>query len=316
MQSDSSASHTAGYKGGLEIPGWDLFYVGKVRDLYRHPSHPNKMLMIATDRLSAFDVVMEQTIPDRGRILTHITEFWLEQFKDWMPAARITCEPSEVPDLPQEFHEELSGRLTYTHEADRVNIEIVLRAHLAGSGFREYQATGKLWDVEVPSGLQNSSKLPKVVHTPTTKAEIDEPVTWEEAIELIGDAKEAASIHAMALKIFGEASDAAAAKGIILADTKFEFGRLNGELVLIDEVMTPDCSRYWPADNVVEGQEPPSFDKEIVRAYLRSLTDWNRQAPGPNIPEDIILQTRQRYLDICEILTGSLPTHQSNLQDC
>jgi phosphoribosylaminoimidazole-succinocarboxamide synthase len=271
------------------------------------------MLMIATDRLSAFDVVMEQTIPDRGRILTHITEFWLDQFKDWMPAARITCDPAEVPDLPQEFHEQLSGRLTFTHEADRVNVEIVLRAHLAGSGFREYQATGKLWDVEVPSGLQNSSKLPQVVHTPTTKAEKDEPITWLQAIELIGDADEAAKIHKMALKIFGEASDAAAAKGIILADTKFEFGRLNGELVLIDEVMTPDCSRYWPADDIVEGQEPPSFDKEIVRAYLRTLTDWNRQAPGPNIPDEIIMQTRQRYLDICQILTGSLPTHQSDL---
>jgi phosphoribosylaminoimidazole-succinocarboxamide synthase len=312
MQSASSASDT-GYKGGLEIPGWDLFYIGKVRDLYRHPNHPKKMLMIATDRLSAFDVVMGQTIPDRGRILTHITEFWLEKFKDWMPAARITCDPAQVPDLPQEFHEQLSDRLTFTHEADRVNVEIVLRAHLAGSGFREYQATGKLWDVEVPSGLQNSSKLPEVVHTPTTKAEKDEPVTWVEAIALIGDADEAAKIHEMALKIFGEASAAAAAKGIILADTKFEFGRLNGELVLIDEVMTPDCSRYWPADGIVEGQEPPSFDKEIVRAYLRSLSDWNRQAPGPEIPQDIIQETRQRYLDICQILTGSLPTHQSNL---
>jgi phosphoribosylaminoimidazole-succinocarboxamide synthase len=313
MQSTSSASSDTGYKGGLEIPGWDLFYVGKVRDLYRHPNHPSKMLMVATDRLSAFDVVMEQTIPDRGRILTHITEYWLDKFKDWMPAARITCDPGEVPDLPTEFHEQLEGRLTFTHEADRVNVEVVLRAHLAGSGFREYQATGKLWDVDVPAGLQNSSKLPEVVHTPTTKAEKDEPITWKQAIELIGDEGEAATIHKLALKVFSEASEAAAAKGIILADTKFEFGRLDGQLVLIDEVMTPDCSRYWPADETVEGQEPSSFDKEIVRTYLRSITDWNRQAPGPHIPNDVIMQTRQRYLDICQILTGSLPTHQSNL---
>lgn len=311
MQSTSS-QQDKGYKGGIEIPGWDLFYTGKVRDLYRHPNHPKKMLMVATDRLSAFDVVMNQTIPDRGRILTHITEYWLSQFSDWMPAARITCNPKEIPDLPEEFHEALADRVTWTHEADRVNVEIVLRAYLAGSGYREYTSTGKLFDLELPEGLQNSSQLPEVLHTPTTKAEKDEPISWEEAAEIIGNEEEAQKIHSLALKIFNQASEAAASKGIILADTKFEFGRLDGELVLIDEVMTPDSSRYWPANGVIEGQEPPSFDKEIVRTYLRSVTEWNKQAPGPDIPENIIMETRKKYLDICEILTGSLPANQSN----
>ncbi|MDP7061529.1 MAG: phosphoribosylaminoimidazolesuccinocarboxamide synthase, partial [Planctomycetota bacterium] len=131
--SSSSASATEGYRGGIEIPGWDLFYTGKVRDLYRHPAHPGHMLMVATDRLSAFDVVMNETIPDRGRVLTFITEYWLQEFSDWMPAARVTCDPAEVPDLPEEFHDDLRGRLTWTREADRVNVEVVLRAYLAGS---------------------------------------------------------------------------------------------------------------------------------------------------------------------------------------
>ena len=305
--SSSPTSATEGYRGGIEIPGWELFYTGKVRDLYRHPNHPDHMLMVATDRLSAFDVVMNETIPDRGRILTHITEYWLQEFSEWMPAARETCDPAQIPDLPAANHDDLRGRVTWTKVADRVNVEVVLRSYLAGSGFREYQATGRLWDHELPSGLQNSSKLPEVLHTPTTKAEKDEPITWPEAVELIGDEGEASQIHALALRIFNEAAERAAAKDVILADTKFEFGRIDGKLVLIDEVMTPDSSRYWPADSIVPGQEPPSFDKEIVRAYLRSLSDWDRPPPPPHIPADVIAKTRGRYLDICEILTGSLP---------
>ncbi len=307
MSSMSATDHNQGYRGGLEIPGWDLFYVGKVRDLYRHPAHPGCMMMIATDRLSAFDVVMNETVPDRGRVLTHITESYLKQVADWMPAARITCNPAEIPDLPAEFHDALRGRVTWTRESDRVNVEVVLRAYLAGSGYREYAKTGRLWDHALPEGLQNSSKLPEVLHTPTTKAEVDEPISWAEAEELIGSQEEADRIHELALKLFQQASDRAAEKGVILADTKFEFGRQDGELVLIDEVMTPDSSRYWPADSVVEGQEPQSYDKEIVRAYLRSVTEWNRKAPPPTIPAEVIANTRAKYLEICQILTGSLP---------
>jgi phosphoribosylaminoimidazole-succinocarboxamide synthase len=298
---------SAGYPGGLEIPGWELFYKGKVRDLYRKPNDDQHMLMIATDRLSAFDVVMNETVPDRGRVLTHITEFWLEQVKDTIPAARISCDPAQIPGLPTEFHDAVRGRCTWTHMADRVNVEIVLRAYLAGSGFREYQATGRLWEHKLPSGLQNSSRLPEVLHTPTTKAEVDEPITWLEATELIGDKNEADRIHEVASRLFELAATRSAEAGVLLADTKFEFGKLNGDLVLIDEVLTPDSSRYWPADQLVEGQEPPSYDKEIVRAYLRSLENWNRKPPAPTIPEDIISRTRSQYLEICRILTGSLP---------
>jgi phosphoribosylaminoimidazole-succinocarboxamide synthase len=297
----------AGYPGGMQIPGWELFYKGKVRDLYRKDGDQKQMLMVATDRLSAFDVVMNETVPDRGRVLTHITEYWLEQVADTIGAARITCDPAEVPGLPEEFHDVLRGRCTWTYVADRVNVEIVLRAYLAGSGFREYKASGRLWEHELPGDLQNSSKLPSVLHTPTTKAEVDEPITWAQATELIGDQKEADVIHEVASRLFETAAARSAEAGALLADTKFEFGRLNGQIVLIDEVLTPDSSRYWPADSIVPGQEPPSYDKEIVRAYLRSLEDWNRKPPAPTIPTDIINKTRSKYLEICKILTGSLP---------
>ena len=302
---DSGAAQ--GYRGGLEIPGWELFYKGKVRDLYRRPGDREFMLMVATDRLSAFDVVMDETVADRGKVLTHITEYWLERVEDWMPAARVTTDPAQVPGLPEEFHQRLRGRATWTRVAERVNVEVVLRAYLAGSGFREYQRTGAMWDVALPAGLQNSSKLPETVITPTTKAEKDEPITWAQAVELIGDPAEAEQVRALALRIFALAADRAAEAGVVLADTKFEFGRLDGKLVLIDEVMTPDSSRYWPADRIVPGQEPPSYDKEIVRVYLRGLGGWDRKPPPPPIPAEVIARTRQQYLEICRVLTGSTP---------
>ena len=301
------ASSAEGYRGGLEIPGWELFYEGKVRDLYRRPGDDQHMLMVATDRLSAFDVVMNETVPDRGKVLTHITEYWLDRVKDWMPAARITTDPAQVPALPEEFHELLKGRATWTRVADRVNVEIVLRAYLAGSGYREYARTGAMWDVALPEGLQNSSKLPETVLTPTTKAEKDEPITWPQAVEIIGDPAEAEQVRQLALRIFAMAAERAEQAGVVLADTKFEFGRLDGQLVLIDEVMTPDSSRYWPADAIVPGQEPPSYDKEIVRAYLRGISEWNKQPPPPPIPADVIGKTREQYLEICRVLTGSAP---------
>jgi phosphoribosylaminoimidazole-succinocarboxamide synthase len=298
---------SVGYRGGLEIPDWDLYYTGKVRDLYRHPAHPGKFLMVATDRLSAFDVVMNETVPDRGRILTHITDFWVDHVSDWMPSAQITTEPSEIPDLPEEFHEPFQGRATWTRTADRVDVEIVLRAHLAGSGWREYQATGSLWENSIPQGLLNSDKLPEVLLTPTTKDEKDLPISWAEASAIIGNSEDAAKIRELSFKLFEEAADRAATRGAVLADTKFEFGRLDGELVLIDEVLTPDSSRYWPENDIVPGEEPPSWDKEIVRSYLRSLTEWDKTPPPPTIPTEIITKTRDRYLEICNILTGSIP---------
>ncbi|KAA3607801.1 MAG: phosphoribosylaminoimidazolesuccinocarboxamide synthase [Planctomycetota bacterium] len=306
----ASSSSSQGYAGGLEIPGWELFYKGKVRDLYRRPEDPGRFLMVATDRLSAFDVVMAQTIPDRGKVLTHITEYWNRRVADWLPSARISVEPEQVPGLPEAFYEPLRGRLTYTYEADRVDVEIILRAYLAGSGFREYAKTGRLWDHELPAGLANSDVLPEVLLTPTTKGDHgdhDEPISWNQSVEIIGNAEEAEKIRALSFRLFKEAGEKAAEKGVLLADTKFEFGRLNGELVLIDEVLTPDSSRYWPAGEVVSGQEPPSYDKEIVRAYLRGVSDWNRQPPPPDIPAEVLGKTRARYLEICQILTGSLP---------
>lgn len=307
MSTRPSVDPQAGYRGGLEIPGWELFYTGKVRDLYRHPAHPDHILMIATDRLSAFDVIMRETVPDRGRVLTHITEYWLQAVQATIPAARVTTDPAEVPDLPHQCFEALRGRTTWTRRAERVDVEIVLRAYLAGSGWREYEATGRMWEHALPAGLQKSSPLPGVLHTPTTKDEKDIPISWEQAIELVGNREEAEHIRRVATELFEQAAARAKGAGVLLADTKFEFGRIDGELVLIDEVFTPDCSRYWPADQVVAGEEPPSYDKEIVRAFLRSLSDWDRTPPPPTIPDEVIQRTRARYLEICRILTGSLP---------
>ncbi len=301
-----------GYRGGLRIPGWELTYTGKVRDVYRHPRHPGMALMVASDRLSAFDVVMKEIVPDRGKILTHITEYWLREVADWMPAARLTTRVAEIPDVPAEVHETLRGRSTWTRLAERVNVEVVLRGHLAGSGWREYEQTGRLWEHALPAGLKNSSRLPEVLHTPTTKAEKDEPVTWAQATEIIGSRQDAERVHALGLRIFAQAAARCAQKGVVLADTKFEFGRIGADLVLIDEVMTPDSSRFWPADQIHPGEEPPSYDKEIVRTYLRSLPDWNRKPPPPPIPAEIIAKTRSKYLEICRILTGSLPEGVSN----
>ncbi|HEX9793008.1 MAG TPA: phosphoribosylaminoimidazolesuccinocarboxamide synthase [Planctomycetota bacterium] len=306
--STGSATGASGYAGGLDIPGWELFYKGKVRDLYRRAGDAGRFLMVATDRLSAFDVVMKETVPDRGKVLTHITEYWTGQIADWLPAARITTDPAAVPGLPAEFHDRLRGRLTYTHEAERVNVEIVLRVRLAGSGWREYAETGKLWEIPLPAGLKNSSALPAVLLTPTTKSnDKDLPITWKQAIEIIGDPEDAHRIEMLAKRLFTQAATRAADRGVVLADTKFEFGRLDGELVIIDEVLTPDSSRYWPADAIVEGAEPPSYDKEIVRAYLRSLGSWNRRPPAPAIPAEILAKTREKYFEICRILTGSTP---------
>lgn len=304
-----SATHApgTGYPGGVQIPGWQLVYRGKVRDVYHHPAHPGMALMVATDRLSAFDVVMNETVPDRGKILTHITEHWLRAVESWMPAARVSVRVEDIPDLPPSTHALLRGRSTWTRLAERVNVEVVVRGWLAGSGWREYEATGRMWEHVLPAGLKNASQLPEVLHTPTTKAEKDEPITWQQAEELIGSPKEAERIHALALRIFAQAAAQCATKGVVLADTKFEFGRCDGRLVLIDEVLTPDSSRYWPADSIVPGQEPPSYDKEIVRTYLRGLKEWNRKAPPPPIPLELIAKTRRRYLEICRMLTGSLP---------
>lgn len=307
MASTCPTTAGPGFAGGMQIPGWSLAYRGKVRDVYHHPSHPGMALMVASDRLSAFDVVMKETVPDRGRVLTHITEYWLRQVSGWMPAARVTTDVEAIPDLPAGLHAALRGRSTWTRLAERLNVEVVLRGWLAGSGWREYEKTGCLWEHALPAGLKNASRLPEVLHTPTTKAEKDEPVDWAQAVELIGDARDAARVHELGLKLFRQAAEACARKGVVLADTKFEFGRVGGELVLIDEVLTPDSSRYWPADAIEAGKEPPSYDKEIVRAYLRGLKDWNRKPPPPPIPAEVIAKTRARYLEICRILTGSLP---------
>lgn len=303
----TDTNQTQGYAGGIQIAGWDLFYTGKVRDLYRHPAHPGHMLMVATDRLSAFDVVMQETVPDRGRVLTHCTDYWLDRVEGTVPSASVTTDPGAIPDLPLELHELLRGRATWTREAERINVEVVLRAYLAGSGWREYEKTGALWEHPLPAGMQKSSRLREVLVTPTTKAEKDEPIDWSEAVELVGNAEEAERMRDLAVTLFTDAAARAEQAGVVLADTKFEFGRLDGELVLIDEVLTPDSSRFWPADALVEGEEPPSYDKEIVRAYLRSLSDWDRTPPPPTIPPAVIDQTRSRYLELCQILTDGLP---------
>ncbi len=314
--SEASTAHrdrpTAGHAGGLAIPGWELVLRGKVRDLYRHPDHPGHLLLVATDRLSAFDVILRELVPDRGRVLTHVTEYWTRRVEDWLPAARVTTDVAAIPDLPAALNGVLRGRVTWTREAERLDVEIVLRARLAGSGWREYQRSGGLWGLPLPPGLRLGDPLPEVLLTPTTKSEEkDRPITWAEAVAIIGNEEDAERVRELALRLFREAAERAAAAGLVLADTKFEFGRLDGQVVLIDEVLTPDSSRYWPAAEIVPGQEPPSYDKEIVRSWLRS-SGWDFQPPPPPLPAEVVERTRNRYLEVCRALTGGEPEGLGN----
>ena len=285
---------------GTELPGIKLVNRGKVRDVY---DLGDALLFVATDRLSAFDVVMTTGIPRKGEVLTQISLFWFDLLKD-VPNHLISADVSTRPELAP-YVKDLQGRSLIARKAKVLPIECIVRGYLVGSGWKDYCKTGKVSGLELRAGYKQASKLDEPLFTPSTKAEQgehDEAISFEGVAERIS-AEKAAAIKELSLKIYTAARDYAAEKGIIVADTKFEFGEIDGKIILVDEVLTPDSSRFWPADQYVEGTSPVSLDKQFVRDYLESL-DWDKNPPAPELPASVVDKTAEKYLDAYRMLTG------------
>jgi phosphoribosylaminoimidazole-succinocarboxamide synthase len=271
---------------------------GKVREIYELDD--DRLFIVTSDRVSAFDVIMGEPIPDRGRLLTALTEFWLHDVFSDVPNHLIT---TEIPEAAKHL-DDVEGRSMVVHKGSMLPVEFIVRAYLAGSGWKEYQESGTLHGQKLPTGMQLGDKLPEALLTPSTKGELGEHdvnLTMDQAAELIG-ADVLKQAEAIALEAFNRGSQLAADRGIILADTKFEIGHIAGTLSLCDEIMTPDSSRYWESSGWSPGDVPPSYDKQILREYLETL-DWDKTAPAPPVPEDVRSQVRRRYVDIYEMLT-------------
>ena len=283
-----------------ELP---LLARGKVRDLYTAGSD---LLLVATDRISAFDHVLGSGIPDKGRILTQMSLFWFAFLDKVVPNHLIATDVEKYPALLQPYAEELRGRSMLVHRATMFPVECVVRGYLSGSGWKDYKASGSLCGIALPSGLRESDKVPEPLFTPASKSqngEHDENISFAAMVEQIG-LKDAERLRELSLTIYARASEHAASRGLILADTKFEFGVVDGRIVLADEVLTPDSSRYWPAGGYAPGGVQPSFDKQFVRDYLEEIR-WNKQAPAPMLPEQVVLKTRAKYLEALRLITGS-----------
>ena len=275
---------------------------GKVRDMYAVGD--DKMLIVASDRLSAFDVVFPDPIPEKGRVLNEMANFWFGKLGHIVPNQLTGVDPESVVKGAEE-KAQVQGRSVVVKKLKPLPIEAVVRGYIIGSGWRDYQRTGKVCGIELPKGLQQAQKLPQPVFTPATKAASghDENISFEEVVKLIGKDL-AQKVRDISIRLYKEASDYAATKGIIIADTKFEFGTdAKGNLVLIDEVLTADSSRFWPADSYKVGISPPSFDKQYVRDYLETL-DWDKTPPAPKLPPEVIAKTSQKYREALERLTG------------
>ena len=285
----------------LDLAGIPKVRSGKVREMF---DLGDSLLMVASDRISAYDVVLPNGIPLKGEVLTMFSHFWFERVADLVPNHLLAKADEPLPQAVQSHAEQIGRRAMVVKKAQPLAIECVVRGYLAGSGWKEYQKQGTVCGISLPDGLDNSSKLPEPIFTPATKAEEghDENISFEEAINIVGkDIAEQA--RELSIKIYNRGRDHAAEKGIIIADTKFEFGVFEGELILIDEVLTPDSSRFWPADLYAPGKSQPSFDKQFVRDYLETL-DWNKTPPGPELPEDIVQKTSEKYIEAYTRVTG------------
>ena len=283
-----------------EAPTLKLINRGKVRDIY---DLGDSLLFVATDRLSAFDVVMPNGIPDKGKVLTQISLFWFE-YLTGIPNHIITTDLSTIEAL-KPYVKDLQDRSIVVKKAKVLPVECIVRGYLVGSGWKDYQKTGMVSGLKLRDGYKLASKLDEPLFTPSTKAEQgehDEAISFEGVAKIIGE-DYAKTIRDMALDIYTRARDYAESRGIILADTKFEFGTIDGVVTLVDEVLTPDSSRFWPKASYVEGTSPVSLDKQFVRDYLETL-DWNKQAPGPELPEDVVSKTAAKYIEAYEVLTG------------
>jgi phosphoribosylaminoimidazole-succinocarboxamide synthase len=288
--------HTTALRGLKKI------HTGKVRDIYEIDAE--SMLIVTTDRLSAFDVVLPDPIPDKGRVLNSISNFWFARTQHIVPNHLTGRRVEEIVSDPAESAM-LADRAVIVKRLKTVPLEAVVRGYLIGSGWKDYQKSGSISGIKLPPGLRQAAKLPQTLFTPSTKAAIgdkDETISFEQAVGLVG-AQTAARVRDAAIALYEFAAGHARQRGIIIADTKFEFAQSpEGDLVLIDEVLTPDSSRFWPADTYQEGTSPPSFDKQFVRDYLETL-DWNKQAPGPKLPPEVIAKTRDKYLEALKRLT-------------
>lgn len=284
-----------------QLPGIDLWNRGKVRDIYDLGEH---LLIVATDRISAFDCVMPNGIPDKGRVLTGLSLFWFHLTEDLVPNHLVSADVAEFPPALAGAADVLRGRSMLVKRSEVVPVECVVRGYLAGSGWREYQESGTVCGHPLPAGLRQADRLPEPLFTPATKAATghDENISIARMRELVG-AETTAALQEKSLALYRRAADYAWERGIIIADTKFEFGWCDGELLLIDEVLTPDSSRFWDAAQYAPGSSPPSFDKQFVRDYLESL-GWNKEPPAPELPPDIVTQTRAKYLDAYRRLVG------------
>jgi phosphoribosylaminoimidazole-succinocarboxamide synthase len=286
-----------------EIKSLPLLSRGKVRDIYAVGD--DHLLVVTTARRSAFDVILSPAIPGKGKVLTDVSNFWFERMADIIPNQSSKLQLSEV--LPDEAERlPVEGRAIVVKRLKPLPVEAIARGYLTGSGWKDYQKTGSVCGIPLPEGLRNAERLPEPIYTPSTKADVgdhDQNISFEKTVELLGE-ELANQVRDVTLKIYSTARDFAATKGIIIADTKFEFGLDDeGNLVWIDEALTPDSSRFWPADEYVVGSNPPSFDKQFVRDYLETL-DWDKTAPGPELPEDILQKTAEKYREAQTRLTG------------
>jgi len=276
---------------------------GKVRDMY---DLGDTLLMVATDRISAFDVIMDDPIPGKGIILTQISLFWFEAMQSLVPNHVISSDVEAYPAVCQPYAQALRGRSMLVKKAEPLSIECVVRGYISGSGWKSYQQDQSVCGIKLPAGLKESDKLPEPIFTPSTKAELglhDINIDFKEAADLVGS-EVADKVKQLSLSIYKKGLEISASKGIIIADTKFEFGKIGDELILIDEVLTPDSSRFWPQETYVPGGSQKSYDKQFLRDYLESI-DWDKKPPPPHLPEDVISSTIRKYREALEKLTGN-----------
>lgn len=285
-----------------DFPGLKLMARGKVRDIY---DLGDKLLLVTSDRISAFDVIMNEPIPDKGFVLTQISAFWFRQMEDIVKNHIISIDVADFPAECQPYAEVLKGRSMLVKKAKPLPVECIVRGYVSGSGWKDYKATGAISGIKLPAGLKESERLPEPIFTPSTKAELgshDENISFQQMIELCGP-KLAEQARDYTLRIYSRARDLADQKGIIIADTKFEFGVYDGELIIIDECMTPDSSRFWPKDQYRPGGQQPSFDKQFLRDYLETL-DWGKTAPAPPLPQEIVDKTGEKYAEALLRIAG------------
>ncbi len=285
------------------FPELNLIKRGKVRDIY---DLGDILLMVASDRISAFDVIMPDPIPEKGKILTKISIFWFETMKSLLPNHLISSNVDEYPAICKPYAEILRGRSMLVKKAEPLSIECVVRGYISGSGWKSYQESGTVCGIKLPEGLKESDQLPEPLFTPSTKEDVgfhDINIDFEEVVKRIGKTL-AERIKELSLAIYKKGAELADGHGIIIADTKFEFGLVGNDIILIDEVLTPDSSRFWPKDSYRPGGSQKSYDKQYLRDYLISI-NWNKKPPAPSLPEDVIKNTRKKYLEALKLLTGT-----------